>query len=490
MVLDNVQTANHGVASISIGSDSSHLGGDGHSLGEGESDVTETFCATYMSLPMHIVNTVANGDCGLDVMCLTIGWRRCKQHRDVLRYEMAAFALKHVGNRASIAMLHSVGGLTTHLGLFELGSAGVEMFVGAIVELAVSSALEVHRGYGGRALVDAGTLEAAQRNFSDEETRDVIRKVRFHKSSLACTNELVRCLPLGCIKQTVDEYQNRATEEAQKDTRGNVTCLVSRDAWVHPRLTAARSFLQWCEEKHCQMTPQGRQQLKCGNIHYGWFPAYVRSHPSLRNDCRLSDRATAINKAQSVNILGMYSRDVQQMLSEHAAVAEGKHCAVAKPADDGSFAKFNNHPPMIGRQYFSSPLLFKWDSQRRISSGAGRHRGCGGVREMMAMLYSIVRHSVEVNLMCLFAQEGASGEGYDVAARLLRFVFEEQGGSRARTSQWSVAQGIPRITSTYYAEAEPQVQSAARSLRRKANDVLGRNGEVAEDVHPHFRLRP
>ena len=71
-------------------------------------------------------------------------------------------------------MLHAVGDLTTHLGLFELGSAGVEMLVGASVELAVSSALEVHHGDGGGALVDAGTPGAARRNFSDEETRVVI----------------------------------------------------------------------------------------------------------------------------------------------------------------------------------------------------------------------------------------------------------------------------------------------------------------------------
>ncbi len=72
---------------------------------------------------------------------------------------MAAFALKHVGNRAFIAMLHGVGELTTHLGLFELGSAGAE--------LVVSAALEEHHGDGGGALVVAGTPEAAQRNFSD-----------------------------------------------------------------------------------------------------------------------------------------------------------------------------------------------------------------------------------------------------------------------------------------------------------------------------------
>ena len=135
------------------------------SLGEGASEVTTTFYATYLSLGLHIVQTVVDGDCGLDTMCLMLGWKRCKQNRDSLRSEMAAFALKHVGNRAFIAMLHSVGELTTHLGLFELASAGAALVVGGSVELAMSSALEEHHGDGGAALVDVGTLEAAQWNF-------------------------------------------------------------------------------------------------------------------------------------------------------------------------------------------------------------------------------------------------------------------------------------------------------------------------------------
>ena len=73
---------------------------------------------------MRIVKTVADGDCGLDVMCLMLGWRRCKQNRDLLRNELCAFALMHIANRAFVAMLHEVGELREHLGLFELDSAG------------------------------------------------------------------------------------------------------------------------------------------------------------------------------------------------------------------------------------------------------------------------------------------------------------------------------------------------------------------------------
>ena len=64
---------------------------------------------------------------GLDVMCLMLGMKRSKENRLLIRSEMARFALKHVGNRAFIAMLHTVGELTDHLGLFGLESSGVNL---------------------------------------------------------------------------------------------------------------------------------------------------------------------------------------------------------------------------------------------------------------------------------------------------------------------------------------------------------------------------
>ena len=102
-------------------------GGPVPSLGEGEHETTLTFCAMYLSLSLHVAKTVADGDCGLDVMCLMLAWKRCKHNRDVLRNELCAFALKHMGNRAFVAMLHEVGELRTHLGLFELDSAAAAL---------------------------------------------------------------------------------------------------------------------------------------------------------------------------------------------------------------------------------------------------------------------------------------------------------------------------------------------------------------------------
>ena len=103
----------------------------------------------------------------------------------------------------------------------------------------------------------------------------------------------------------------------------------------------------------------------------------------------MSDRVRPGNKAY-VKILRLYARAVQNMLATDSAVAEAKGCAVAKRDDDDYHSRFKNHTPRIGHQYFSRSCVFKRDSERRRSSGDGRHRSCGVLREMLAMWYSIV----------------------------------------------------------------------------------------------------
>ena len=117
--------------------------------------------------------------------------------------------------------------------------------------------------------------------------------------------------------------------------------------------------------------------------------------------CGVSDRIRPGNTAY-VNILRLYTSAVQTCLSTDSAVAEAKERAVAKPPDDDSFSKFTNHTPRLGRKYFSSSLPFNRDSERRRSGGGGRHMHGGILREMLAMWYGMVRHSVNTKIMRRF----------------------------------------------------------------------------------------
>ena len=403
--LDHAQLINHWVASFPYDIDSSPLSGISHtSLDEGDSDVTATFYATYLSLSLHIVKTVADGDCGLDVMCLMLGWERSMRTRQKLRSDICAFALRHIGNRAFIEMMSRVGELTTHLGLYELESAGSELFEGedAASKLVVDAASETHHGDGGAATVDARTPETTQRNFSDEEKQAVTWKCRLQKSSPEGIIDLLKRLPALCIQQMTQEYKDRQRGTLKNRTR----FLVSRDSFVSHKHKAAQSFLHWRATHHSPLTSKQRDLLEGGKIPYGWFADYVKAHPQLQTACRVNDRIKRGNVAY-VRVQRLYARALQSYFSSKSAVAEENNSAVAeaKCIDDDYFSKFKYHTPRLGAQYYSSTLLHQRDSKRRRCNGAGRRRSCVAVREMLATWYSIVRHSVNVKIMCRFPKK-------------------------------------------------------------------------------------
>ena len=120
--------ATHWVACTSF---DRHVNGDLES--PGECDVVPkwdaaVFRAYYLSLDQRVVETVADGDCGLDVMCMMLGRSRNRLHRDQFREELAAWALRHVGNRALVYVFDTFQEITGHLGAFELEAVAALLF--------------------------------------------------------------------------------------------------------------------------------------------------------------------------------------------------------------------------------------------------------------------------------------------------------------------------------------------------------------------------
>ena len=70
-------------------------------LEEASDDETKMFQSRYSSMNRIVLETVGDGDCGLDVLNMIIGGERRLEARQALRQEMAKFLLKHVGNRAA-----------------------------------------------------------------------------------------------------------------------------------------------------------------------------------------------------------------------------------------------------------------------------------------------------------------------------------------------------------------------------------------------------
>ena len=132
-------------------------------------------------------------------------------------------------------------------------------------------------------------LRLTQRNFSDEELQSVAWKCRLQKYSPEFIIELLKRLPVQCIKQTIEEYKNSATEGAQTDTLDNKTFLLSRDAFASVKIRAVQSFLSWCGEHDGPLTLKHKHLLGCGKIPYGWFIGYVQAHPQLQKACHMQN---------------------------------------------------------------------------------------------------------------------------------------------------------------------------------------------------------
>ena len=118
-VVEDLQETNLWVACVKGRLDD----GLGHALlEEASDDETETFQALYASKDRIVLETVSDGDCGVDVLNLMLGSERRVEARDALRLEMAEFLFRNVGNRALIAMLYDLGELLEHRGRFELAT--------------------------------------------------------------------------------------------------------------------------------------------------------------------------------------------------------------------------------------------------------------------------------------------------------------------------------------------------------------------------------
>ena len=202
-IVEDARSTNHWVACMRIG----QRHGDNHEEMEAD-DATMTFEAIYLSLGRVVIKTIADGDCGLNVMTLILGRRRLKEIRNSLRLELCAYALKHAGNRAFIAGLFSLGETSEHLGLFELEAAGAKLFE---VEPSTSDICSAGRH---------GDGEITPRVYSVEEVRAMTWKRRLHKFSPEGVRNVLRGLPEWCIQEAVTEYNNRdALTPPKKESR-------------------------------------------------------------------------------------------------------------------------------------------------------------------------------------------------------------------------------------------------------------------------------
>ena len=180
---EGAEKTNHWVAALPSAVPAPSLGEDGPvpGLDGGETEVTRTFHAQYLSFSLTVTATTTDGNCAFDVMCMMLDWDRTEQNRKLLRSELSVFALKHIGNRAFVAMLSKVGEVNMHLGLFELESAGMSLLEDG-VQVTLPDCPQP-------------TVGAAKPEFTDDEIQALRWKCRIPKEPVEFVIDMLMRLP-------------------------------------------------------------------------------------------------------------------------------------------------------------------------------------------------------------------------------------------------------------------------------------------------------
>ena len=390
-VPEDARDVNHWVAGVRVAGGHGDGAEGALALLDSSSDETRTFAAIYFSVSLIVLETIADGTCGLDVMCLMLGLKREKVVRQALRWELGAFVLRHVGNRALIQSLFTLGEVTRHLGFFELGAAG------AVVLADASHDTGHGDGSGGDSGGDShGDSQVALRSYTDEERLAVKWKCGLHAASREAVLNIIRALPEWCVEQAVSDYKASGPIQNPAPRKH---FILTRDTLVGHKQQAAKAFVEYCEGREAGLSPVDLKLLEAGRMPYGLFAAFVKENAQLARVCKK-------NKARYGAILAMYKAAIKAHLADRSAVAVDGPADKAGPADEAApHARFRYHTPRQGQQYYSTQYAFQRPWARRRGSGGGRKRAAAVLRELLMEWYSSIRHSVDVKIMVRFPKQ-------------------------------------------------------------------------------------
>ena len=91
-----------------------------HQALDPDSDAAVQMIGVYQGQCVLLLQTVADGDCGIDVCTMILGWERTKLNRDKVRCILCNFASKNRANRALIWLMPSRGEIRDHMGPYTL----------------------------------------------------------------------------------------------------------------------------------------------------------------------------------------------------------------------------------------------------------------------------------------------------------------------------------------------------------------------------------
>ena len=220
-------------------------------------------------------------------------------------------------------------------------------------------------------------------------------------------------MPAHFIKEMVSRIDGRVIEGIVKQYKVRDVVvpkprpkrfILERDCDVDHRKEAVEDFFSWLQEKYGELEI-ARIRDTGGKLGYGRFVNYARSHLELRRRCDFQSDGYMHSKDKGyMKLLRMYMRAIKM------CTAEGPVFADSEGASETAVAVFSGDPhirhipkrPRLGSLYQSARRGLTQNWKRRRLTGGGRPRLAAHVREGLFMWYSIIRHSVNVKIMCRF----------------------------------------------------------------------------------------
>ena len=348
--------------------------------GSGSGDDLSMF---YSRLGLAVQETIADGDCGLDVMCLMLGLERKAEARDCLRQELSSWLLEHAADEQ----------LQTSFGwLGEDPEPMLEPAVAAasepVVEIAAALAVvtagkssDDHPGRLGNAQqqagepskedlealewacglkgIDAETVRAVHKSLEGWVVKEQLEKYQQFKAQ--------QLLAKASVEAGSPEGSNAADKERSKMAKPRRSYVSSK---LSDRLSRAKVFAEWCKLNSIPLPQNDGDRLP-----QGAFARFARQDADFKRLCSGPNGPKEMRRQRLLVLRGLRNLPKATML----ATVHGGGRAFARA--DGK------------KRYVR-------DAQRRKVPGvyAVHLKKAPLVREQLFEWFCILRHSVRVRV--------------------------------------------------------------------------------------------
>ena len=342
------------------------------SAGSGSGDDVRTF---YARLGLAVQETVADGDCGLDVMCLMLGLERNKASRNRLRHELSSWLLEQADDDR------------LQESFFWLGEDPEPMPEPAVAAASEPSMADVAAASASAARRSSDDSPGNEQQQAGEPSEQDLEALEWACGLKGIDAETLRALHGSLegwvVKEQLEKHQQFKTqlllaktsvEEGSAAAKGRSKAGKPKRRYVSSKLSdrvsRAKAFAEWCKTQSIAVP-----QNKGDRLPQGAFARFVKQDPDLQRLCSGPDGGKEMRRQRLLILRGLQNMPKMSML----ATVHGGGRALAR---------------------FDGKKRYVRDSKRlKVPGVYGVHlKKAPLVRELLFEWFSILRHSVATRI--------------------------------------------------------------------------------------------